>query len=94
MNARFSEDIRTVSELKVRAAEIVEQARRSRRPVLLTRRGRGVAVVMDLEEYERLVDRARFVEAVDVGARAFAQGDLHSNDEAMKILDSFGERDA
>ena len=94
MNARFSEDIRTVSELKVRAAEIVEQARRSRRPILLTRRGRGVAVVMDLEEYERLVDRARFVEAVDAGGRAAAQGDLHSNDEAMKILDSFGERDA
>ena len=91
---RFSEDIRSVSELKVRAAEIVEQVRRSRRPVLLTRRGRGVAVVMDLEEYERLVDRANFVEAVEAGARAATEGDLHSNDEAMKILDSFGERDA
>ena len=32
---RFSEDIRSVSELKVRAAEIVEQVRRSRRPILL-----------------------------------------------------------
>jgi prevent-host-death family protein len=91
---RFSEDIRTVSELKVRAAEIVEHVRRSRRPVLLTRRGRGVAVVVDLEEYERLVDRARFVEAVEAGSRAAAEGDLHPNGEAMKILDAFGERDA
>jgi prevent-host-death family protein len=91
---RFSEDIRSVSELKVRAAEIVEQVQRSRRPVLLTRRGRGVAVVLDLEEYERLVDRASLVEAVEAGARAAAEGDLHSNDEAMKILDSFGEQDA
>jgi len=91
---RFSEDIRSVSELKVRAAEILEQVRRSRRPVLLTRRGRGVAVVVDLGVYEQLVDRARFVEAVESGAGAAAKGDLHANDEAMAILDSFGERDA
>ena len=93
-SARFSEDVRSVSDLKIRAAEIVAQVQRSRRPVLLTRRGRGVAVVVDLEEYERLVDRARFVEAVEEGARAAAEGDLHTNDEAMTILDSFGERHA
>ena len=31
MATRFSEDIRSVSEFKVRAAEIIEQVRRSRR---------------------------------------------------------------
>ena len=92
-STKFSEDIRSVSELKVRAAEIIAHVQRSRRPVLLTRRSRGVAVVVDLEEYEHLVDRARFVEGVEAGAPAAAEGDLHSNEEAM-ILESFGERDA
>src|SRR5947207_13927766 len=54
---RFSEDIRSITDLKVRAAAIVDRVRRSKRPTLLTRRGRGIAVVVDLEEYERLVDR-------------------------------------
>jgi len=90
---RFSEDVRPITELKVKAAEIVNQARDSKRPVLLTRRGRGVAVLLDLDEYEKLVDRAAFIDAVRAGAEAAAAGDLHSHDEAKRILDSFGEDD-
>lgn len=88
---RFSEDVRPITELKQRASEIVDPARRTRRPVLLTRRGRGVAVLLDLEEYERLTDRTAFVEAVEEGASAVRAGDLHPNEEAMSILDSFRE---
>lgn len=91
--ARFSEDVRPVSELKTSAAALVEQARRTRRPVLLTRRGRGVAVLLDLEEFERLTDRASFIEAVEEGARAAVQGDLHPHAEAVRILESFGRSD-
>ena len=50
---KFSEDVRPLTDLKTRAGAVVDRLRRSRRPVLLTRRGRGVAVLMDLEEYER-----------------------------------------
>ena len=55
---RFSEDVRPITDLKAHAAEIVDHARSSRRPILLTRRGRGVAVLLDLEEFEALRDRA------------------------------------
>ena len=91
---KFSEDVHTLTELKTRASALVEQVRRSRRPVLLTRRGRGVAVLVDLEEYEKLVDRAAFIKAVETGARAAADGDLHKHKEAEKILAAFGEPDA
>ncbi|MCP3960156.1 MAG: type II toxin-antitoxin system Phd/YefM family antitoxin [bacterium] len=88
---RFTEDVRPITDLKQRAAEIVDHARKTRRPVLLTRRGRGVAVLLDVEEFETLSDRAAFVTAVGEGAAAARAGDLHPNDEAMKILDSFGD---
>lgn len=88
---RLTEDIRPISDLKVRAAEIVDHARRNHRPVLLTRRGRGVAVLLDVEDYQSLADRAAFLDAVEAGARSAKAGRLHSNEEAMEILDSFGE---
>ena len=87
---RFSEDVRPISELKRRAAKIVDQTRQTGRPVLLTRRGRGIAVLLDVEEYETLTDRAAFIEAVQEGAEAARAGDLHPHEEARKILDSFG----
>ena len=89
---RFSEDVKQVSELKTRGAEIIDQVRRTRRPVLLTRRGRGVAVLVDVEEYEALVERQDFLEAVAEGLQAAANGDLLSHEEAVAILESFGDR--
>lgn len=88
---KFSEDIRPISDLKSRAAELVDQARTSHRPILLTRHGRGVAVLLDLEEYESLTERAAFVEAVEEGARAVREGDVHPHEEAAAILHTFGE---
>ncbi len=89
---RFSEDVKQVSELKTHSAEIIGQVRRTHRPVLLTRRGRGVAVLLDVDEYERLVERQAFLDAVEEGARAAAAGDLHSHEKAVAILDSFGDK--
>lgn len=88
---KLSEDVLPISDLKARAAEIVEQARRTHRPILLTRHGRGVAVLLDVEEYENLTERAAFVQAVDAGARAVQAGDVHPHDEAAAILGSFGD---
>ena len=71
----------------------LDQVKKTGRPVLLTRRGRAVAVLLDLHEYEKLVDRARFVDAVEQGISAASSGDLHPNKKAMKILDTFGKGD-
>lgn len=90
MKTRFSEDVRPITELKSGASGIVNHACRTKRPVLLTRRGRGVAVLLDLEEYERLADRGAFVEAIEEGARAVAAGDVHPHEDAVTILESFG----
>lgn len=50
-------------------------------------------MLLDVEDYERLTDRAAFLEAIDEGARSARAGELHSNEEAMAILDTFGEAD-
>lgn len=88
---KLSQDIRPISDLKTRASEIVDEVRKNHRPILLTRHGRGVAVLLELEEYESLTERAAFVNAVEEGARAARQGDLHPYEEAAAILRSFGE---
>lgn len=87
---RYSTDVHPLTDLKVHASALVNQVIRERRPVLLTRRGRGVAVLLDLAEYERLADTSRFVEAVREGAAAAAAGSLRPHEEALEILDTLG----
>jgi len=49
---KFSEDVVPLTKLKVNPGKIVHQVDETRRPVLLTSRGRGVAVVQALADYE------------------------------------------
>lgn len=52
-----------VSKARDHLAEVIEQSRRSGEPVFVTRRGRRVAVIIDAESYERVVETAE--EATD-----------------------------
>ena len=71
---RFSEDVVPLSDLKVNPGKVVHQVDRTRRPVLLTRRGRGVAVVQALGEYEAEAEERDFLRAVVQGLMDLDEG--------------------
>lgn len=64
MNTKFSEDIVPISVLKVNPGKIIKQVQEVHRPVVLTSRGRGVAVVQSLQDYETGVEKQAFMKAV------------------------------
>lgn len=64
-----------VSQARDHLAEVIDQARRSGEPAYVTRRGRRVAVIVDAETYERVVDAAE--DAVD---RRELQAARHEDD--------------
>lgn len=47
-----------VSEARDRLADLIDTTRRSGEPVYVTRRGRRVAVILDPDAYERLLEDA------------------------------------
>jgi prevent-host-death family protein len=50
----LTRDIRTVTEMKTRAAQLLDQVNQDRRPVVITQDGKPRAVMMDVESYEEL----------------------------------------
>ena len=64
---KFSEDVVPVSDLKVNPGKILHQVDETHRPVLLTSRGRGVAVVQSLAEYEADNEGRDFLRSVVQG---------------------------
>ncbi len=67
MGTKFSEDIVPLTDLKVNPGRVVQHAARVHRPVLLTSRGRGVAVVQSVADYEAAEDERAFMRAVVSG---------------------------
>ena len=71
---KLSSDLRPLSDLKSGAAEVVRQVTETGRPVVLTRHGRGVAVVLSIESYEQMEAQAE-LPAIREALRA-AEGDV------------------
>ncbi len=63
MQIKFSEDIISLTDLKVNPGKVVNHAKDTHRPILLTSRGIGVAVVQGLEEYEKKEEERAFMKA-------------------------------
>lgn len=83
---KFSEDIVPLSDLKVNPGRVVNQAKETHRPILLTSRGRGIAVVQDLEEYEKNQEELVFVKGVAQGLMDIKEGRTMSLVQAKKRL--------
>ncbi|MBI1921805.1 MAG: type II toxin-antitoxin system Phd/YefM family antitoxin [Geobacter sp.] len=83
---KFSEDIVPLSDLKVNPGRILNQVEATHRPVLLTNRGRGVAVVQSLADYEAGTEERAFMKAVLQGFADIEEGRTVSLADAKKRL--------
>lgn len=86
MPTKFSEDVISLSDLKVNPGKVINHAKDSRRPILLTSRGRGVAVVQGLEEYEKHGEELAFVKAIAQGLVDIEEGKVLGLQDAKKRL--------
>ena len=74
MEIKFSEDVVPLTDLKANPGRLVKQVAQSHRPVLLTSRGRGVAVVQSVAEFEIAQEERAFMRAVVEGLRDLEEG--------------------
>jgi prevent-host-death family protein len=86
MSVKFSEDVVPLTDLKVNPGRVVRQATEAHRPVLLTSRGRGVAVVQSVADFERDADERDFMRAVVAGLADLDAGREVSLAEAKSRL--------
>ena len=91
---KISEDLRPLSDMKARPNDVVTHARESGRPVVLTRYGKGVAVLLSVESYEALqvsATRLRLIAALRESERALDQGDVYSQQAMGELSDRLEE---
>jgi len=86
MQTKFSEDVIPLKDLKVNPGKVVNHTKDTHRPVLLTSRGRGVAVMQGLDEYEKNEEEREFMKAVAAGLMEIREGKELELDEVKKKL--------
>ncbi len=86
MQIKFSEDVIPLSELKINPGKVVNRAKNTHRPILLTSRGKGIAVVQGLAEYEKNEESREFMKAITQGLIEIREGNKLELHEIKKKL--------
>jgi antitoxin YefM len=85
---RVDKDIRSLSEFRAGLTSFVKQVNETRRPLVLTQHGRGVAVLVGISEYAAMRARLETIEDIAAARAQLATGEGVSHEEAKKrVLD-------
>lgn len=79
---RVDEDILPLSEFRAGVATFVKQIHETRRTMVLTQRGRGVVVLVGVQEYERMQERLELLEQIYKAEEQIASGEGISHENA------------
>jgi prevent-host-death family protein len=78
-----AEDIVPLADFKARTSQLFRKLREEQRPLVITQNGKAAAVLITPEEFDRIRERDRFLEAVSAGLADSAAGRL-IDDETLK----------
>ena len=93
---KMSEDIRPVTYLKSRTADLLDQVNETKRPVIITQNGEARGVLQDTESYENMKAAIALLKLMVQGEEDIRKGSLSAQEEVFnrleKRLKSAGKR--
>ena len=84
---RVNEDIRPMSEFRTGIASFLKQIHDTKRPLIITQHGKGVAVLIDAGEYEAMQERIELLQDIQasIGQIETGQGIDHGHAKATVL---------
>ena len=83
---KVREDIRSITYLKSRAADLLLQLNKTHRPVIITQNGEARAVIQDPESFERMKAAIGLMKLLVQGEEDLRLGKTYEQDKVFKRL--------
>ena len=77
-------DIKSVSYLKSKAADLLKQINKTHRPVIITQNGEPKAVIQDLKSYEDMRNAIGLLKLISQGEEEIKKGNSKTQDEVFE----------
>jgi prevent-host-death family protein len=85
----ITRDIQSLTNFRRRSSEFMKQLKKSKRPVVLTVKGRAAAIVQDAESYQRLLDIAARADAAEGIRQGLEDARTGKTRPAREFFDEF-----
>jgi len=83
----FSEDIKPVSFLKSRTADVIKSVTETKRAIIITQNGEAKAVVQDIKSYENLQNSLAMLKMIIQSENEIKNGDFIEQDKMFEELE-------
>ncbi len=81
---KINQDIRPMSEFRSGVASFLKQVHDTKRPLVITQHGKGVAVLLDVNEFEVMQEKIELYEDLEKSITQIEAGSGISHDDAKK----------
>jgi prevent-host-death family protein len=83
---RYSTQIKPISYLKANAAEVLQELKEQRKPLVITQNGEAKAVIQDVASYEETQETLALLKILALGNQQIAQGRMKPVAEVVERL--------
>ena len=83
---KINQDIKPLAEVITGIASFIKQVHDTKRPVVITQRGKGVAVLIDAHEYEAMQEKIELLTDVHMALNQLENGAGISHEDAKEKL--------
>jgi len=81
---QLDQDIQPLSEFRSKIAFYFDKVKKTRRPLIITQNGKSSAILLDVSEYQSMVDKIEVLEDIRLSEAQIDQGLGISHNEVKK----------
>lgn len=82
----IDQDIRSLSEVRNGMANFIKQVHDTKRPVIITQHGKGVAVLLGANEFQAMQEKIELLSDIQTSLNQLEKGAGISHEDAKEIL--------
>ena len=82
----LDKDIQPLSEFRANAASMIEKIKKEHRPLVITQHGKSSAVLLDVGDYENMIDTIELLQEINQARQELEDGRGVSHEEVMSSL--------
>jgi prevent-host-death family protein len=82
----LNKDIHSLSDFRSNVSGFINKVHETKRPIVITQHGRSSAVLIDVSEYERMIDKFELIKDIEIASRQISEGQGIDHSKVIKKL--------
>jgi antitoxin YefM len=82
----LDKDVKPISEFRANATSLIDQVNKTKRPLVITQHGKSSAVLLDVREYEALLDKVELLSDLAEAEEDIKNKRVYSTDKIREML--------